>query len=252
MEKANISIKINQNIAEICFYSPASNALNSEQLSNLTETILKAGQSNDVKIIHLKSAGERAFCAGASFDELLAIDNLSDGEAFFMGFANVINAMRNCGKIIVTSIQGKTVGGGVGIAAASDYVFATEQAAVKLSELSIGIGPFVIEPAVTRKIGLANQTALTLNPTAWKDVKWALQVGLYQQIDKDINTMQESVNKHLKQLSSYNTLALQEIKKVCWKNTEDWTVLLQERAKISGALVLSEDTKKALQQFKLK
>lgn len=239
-------------VAEITFFSPASNSLNSEQLQELTQAILEAGQKESVAVIYLKSAGERAFCAGASFDELLAIDELESGTAFFMGFANVINAIRTCGKVVVTSIQGKTVGGGVGIAAASDYVFATQAASVKLSELSIGIGPFVIEPAVSRKIGLSNFAAMSLNPTAWKTSDWALDKGLYHEVCKDLEELAERSSAYLEELSGYNPEALSEMKKIMWKDTEDWSDLLKERAAVSGKLVLSEATKKALSKFKNK
>ena len=252
MESAYVKTFFKEKVAEIEFYSPAGNSLNSIQLKELTVAILKAGENKQVAFIHLKSKGDRAFCAGASFDELLQIDNLENGTEFFLGFANVINAMRNCGKIIITSIQGKTVGGGVGIAAASDYVFATKFASIKLSELSIGIGPFVIEPAVSRKIGLSNFTALTLNPTTWKTANWAQEAGLYQHILEDIEELNEEVEKYIKQLSTYNSEALNELKKVLWSNTVLWDELLKQRAKISGALVLSEETKKALSQFKNK
>ena len=253
MELAFVHTILKDKIAEIEFYSPASNSLNSEQLKELTAAILEAGANNNVALIHLKSKGERAFCAGASFDELLAIDDLEIGTQFFMGFANVINAIRTCKKIVITSIQGKTVGGGVGIAAASDYVFATKFASVKLSELSIGIGPFVIEPAVSRKIGLSNFTSLTLNPTAWKTAIWAKEAGLYQDVLEDVKCLELEVAKRLDELSNYNTEALRALKKVLWdKDTDAWAELLQERAKVSGELVLSKETKKALAQFKNK
>ncbi|NJB82025.1 enoyl-CoA hydratase/isomerase family protein [Wenyingzhuangia aestuarii] len=253
MDLAYVKATLTNRVAEIEFYSPASNSLNSEQLKQLSKAILSFDDREDVSVIHLKSSGEKAFCAGASFDELLEIETLDKGTAFFMGFANVINAIRKSHKIVVTSIQGKTVGGGVGIAAASDYVFATDQASVKLSELSIGIGPFVIEPAVSRKIGLANFTELTLNPTEWKTAVWAKEVGLYAKVATSVVELNKGVSEFLKQLTTYNSQALSALKRTLWKdNTDDWGELLKERAAISGKLVLSEETKKALAQFKNK
>lgn len=250
--EAYVKTSIDAKIAEIEFFSSASNSLNSNQLKQLSKTILKCGHNNKVKVIHLKSYGDRVFCAGASFDELLAIDNLETATEFFMGFANVINAIRTCNKIVMTSIQGKTVGGGVGIAAASDYVLATESAAIKLSELSIGIGPFVIEPAVTRKIGLSNISNLSLNPILWKNANWAKNVGLYHEIYINIAELKQNTDVFLKQLSNYSSQALLEMKKVLWRDTEHWDKLLEERAGVSGKLVLSEETKTALQEFKKK
>ncbi len=252
MESAYVKINIQHKIAQIEFYSPASNSLTSKQLMELTNAILNCKENNNVNIIHLKSSGNKAFCAGASFDELLVIDDLKAGTNFFMGFANVINAIKTCEKIVVSSIQGKTVGGGVGIAAASDYVFATEAASIKLSELSIGIGPFVIEPAVSRKIGLSNFTELTLNPTVWKDSQWAKKAGLYHKIVNSLTELNEVSNLFLQQLSSYNAQALIALKNTLWKNTDDWETLLKKRAALSGKLVLSLETKKALAQFKKK
>lgn len=247
-----VKTTIKDKVAEIEFFSPASNSLAGAQLEQLSEAITVWGANDDVSVIHLKSAGKKVFCAGASFDELLAIEDLENGKHFFMGFANVINAIRTCGKMVVTSVQGKTVGGGVGIAAASDYVFATETASIKLSELSIGIGPFVIEPAVTRKIGISKMTSLTLNATSWKSAKWAYKAGLFHEVAVDVVELNNTLESFLKQLVSYSPQALSEMKKVLWKGTTDWDVLLQERAAISGALVLSEATIKALTQFKRK
>ncbi|MGY6649567.1 enoyl-CoA hydratase/isomerase family protein [Wenyingzhuangia sp. IMCC45574] len=252
MTTAYVTSTVKNKIAEIEFFNPASNSLNSEQLKELSQAILEAGTNNAVHLIHLKSAGTRAFCAGASFDELLQIEDLENGTQFFMGFANVINAIRTCGKLVVTSIQGKTVGGGVGIAAASDYVLATEAASIKLSELSIGIGPFVIEPVVSKKIGLNNMAALSLNPTGWKNAVWAEDKGLYNVVCANIETLEEQVAVYVNELSSYNPKALHEMKKVLWQGTENWNDLLKERAAVSGKLVLSKETKAALSKFKNK
>lgn len=252
MKTAYVTLTEKNKIAEIEFFSPASNSLNSNQLKELTQAILQAGNNDSISVIHLKSGGERVFCAGASFDELLTIDEFESGTAFFMGFANVVNAIRTCGKLVVTSIQGKTVGGGVGIAAASDYVLASNFASVKLSELSICIGPFVIEPAVTRAIGIAKFAELSLNPTAWKTASWALKNGLYQEVCDDYDALTERTTAYLEELSLYSPEALLEMKKVLWKGTEAWGELLKERAAVSGKLVLTEATKAVLTKFKNK
>ncbi|UAM96999.1 enoyl-CoA hydratase/isomerase family protein [Polaribacter litorisediminis] len=243
---------IQSNIATIEFGHPASNSFPSELLGRLTKEFNLISKKDTVSVIVLKSEGEKAFCAGASFDELVAVSNLEEGKQFFAGFANVINAMRTCGKIIVGRVQGKAVGGGVGLAAACDYVLATEQAAIKLSEFTIGIGPFVIEPAVKRKIGLAALSELTLEATAWKNGYWAKEKGLYARVFETIKELDEEVAILASKLASYNPSALTEMKKVLWENTEHWDQLLLERAKISGELVLSEFTKKALAKFSKK
>ena len=198
----------------------------------------------------MKSEGERAFCAGASFDELVAISNLEEGKAFFSGFANVINAMRSCGKIIVGRIQGKAVGGGVGLASACDYVYATEAASIKLSELSIGIGPFVIAPAVERKIQKSGLAELSLNPTEWKNAYWAQEKGLFSKVFDSIAEMDKELDIHISKLASYNPEALAEMKRVLWEGTEHWDTLLLERAAASGKLSLSTETKQTLDKFK--
>lgn len=240
---------IQNNIATIEFGHPASNSFSSELLERLTKELLKVGQNDVVALIVLKSEGDRAFCAGASFDELVAISNLEEGEKFFSGFANVINAMRTCGKLIVGRVQGKTVGGGVGLASACDYVFATENAAIKLSELTIGIGPFVIEPAVKRKMGLAAVSELTLDATSWKNAYWAKEKGLYAKVYETINELDDEIEIFTSKLASYNPIALSEMKRVLWEDTDNWDSLLIERAKVSGELVLSEFTKNALAKF---
>jgi methylglutaconyl-CoA hydratase len=248
--KGNLSTNINNHIATIEFGHPASNSFPSELLDKLTDQLHKLSENDDVRVIILKSEGEKTFCAGASFDELLAITNLSEGKAFFSGFANVINAMRTCSKLIIGRIHGKAVGGGVGLASACDYVLATEAASIKLSELSIGIGPFVIAPAVERKIGKAALSELSLNATKWKDAYWAKEKGLYSQVFESNKELDKELDFLSNNLASYNPKSLAEMKKVLWKDTDHWDELLKERAKISGELALSEYTKKALNQFK--
>lgn len=246
----HITTTFEDKIATINFGHPSSNSFPSNLLAQLTSELEQLSNSESISIIVLKSDGDGTFCAGASFDELLSIQNLDEGKLFFSGFANVINAMRKCKKIIVGRVQGKAVGGGVGLASGCDYVFATETASVKLSEIAIGIGPFVIEPVVSRKIGKTAMSQLTLAPTEWKNANWAFEKGLYSQLFSTIEKLDEALIDFTKKISHYNPEALSEIKKILWENTSHWDVLLYERAAISGKLVLSDFTKKALQKFK--
>ncbi|CAM1341328.1 enoyl-CoA hydratase/isomerase family protein [Tenacibaculum amylolyticum] len=242
--------RIENKVATVEFGHPASNSFPSELLDRLAKEFDALSTNDDVAVIVLKSEGERAFCAGASFDELVAIDNLEDGKAFFSGFANVINAMRKCSKLVIGRIQGKVVGGGVGLAGACDYVFATEAASIKLSELTIGIGPFVIAPAVERKVGVSGLAELTLDATSWKNAYWAKDKGLYARVFETISELDKEVIILAEKLASYNPEALHEMKTVIWEGTAHWDELLIERAETSGKLVLSEFTKNALAKFK--
>ncbi|KGL61573.1 methylglutaconyl-CoA hydratase [Polaribacter sp. Hel1_33_78] len=251
-QNGSLYTSLQNNIATIEFGHPASNSFPSELLNRLTKELNSISENDAISVVILKSEGEKAFCAGASFDELVAISNLQEGEKFFTGFANVINAMRTCGKIIIGRVQGKTVGGGVGLASACDYVLATENAAIKLSELTIGIGPFVIEPVVKRKIGLAALSELTLDATNWKTAYWAKEKGLYAKVFETVKELDEEVEILASKLASYNPSALGEMKKVLWGNTQNWNELLAERALVSGKLVLSDFTKKALSKFSKK
>ena len=247
-----LTTTIHHKIATVTFGHPASNSFPSEQLQRLTNEINSLSNNNEVTVILLKSEGEGAFCAGASFDELLAVSNLEEGARFFSGFANVINAMRKCSKLIVGRIHGKAVGGGVGLAAACDYALATTESAIKLSELAIGIGPFVIEPAVSRKIGKSALGEMTLAAHEWKNAVWAREKGLYAKVFDSVTELDIELELFTEKLASYNPDALAEMKKVLWEGTENWDTLLYERAGISGRLVLSDFTVKALNQFKKK
>ena len=245
----SIEVQIENNIATITFSHPASNSFPSELLQKLTDELQNLHHNNKVSVIILQSSG-KTFCAGASFDELLSINDFETGKKFFSGFANVINAMRKCSKIIIGKIHGKAVGGGVGLASACDYAFAHQDASIKLSEIAIGIGPFVIEPVVSRRIGQNATTELTLNPTDWKSATWAKEKGLYANVFESQEELSEITIAFAQKLATYNPEALSEIKKVLWENTEHWDELLYERAAISGKLVLSDFTKKALNEFK--
>ena len=250
MENGSLYTHIQNKIAVIEFFHPAGNSLPGELLARLASAFNELSANNAVNVIILKSEKETTFCAGASFDELLSISTAEEGKQFFLGFANVINAMRKCSKLIIGRVQGKAVGGGIGLAAACDYCFATDQASIKLSEFTIGIGPFVIAPAVVRKIGVAALSELTLDAANWQNAYWAKEKGLFAKIFESINEMDKEVDYLALKLSQYNPEALKEMKKVLWEGTEHWDILLEERAKISGKLVLSETTKNALQKFK--
>lgn len=250
METGHIHTTIDKGIATLSFFHPASNSLPSVLLTQMTAEFKRLDTLAEVRVVVLKSEGNRAFCAGASFDELLEVSTPEEGDLFFMGFANLINAMRLCSKIVVGAIQGKAVGGGVGLLSACDYCIATEAASVKLSELFIGIGAFVIEPAVTRKIGKAAFCHLTLEASEWHDASWALSHGLYAKLVKDQDALAEAIASMASQLASYNSDALLEMKKVFWEGTEAWEELLPKRAGISGTLVLSDFTKEILSKWK--
>ncbi len=237
-------------VAILEFGHPASNSFPSELLNRLTNELNILSTNPAVSVIILKSSGLGAFCAGASFDELKEVTNLEEAAKFFSGFANVLNAMRNCSKIIIGRIHGKAVGGGVGIAAACDYALATNGSDIKLSELAIGIGPFVIEPAVTRKIGKSAMSEMTLEASEWKTASWANQKGLYAKVFETREELDLEITAFAKKIASYNPVALAEMKKVLWEGTDNWSTLLYERARITGKLLLSDFSKNALNQFK--
>jgi len=237
-------------IATIEFFHPEHNSLPGDLLAALVDNINHASENNEVKVIILKSGGDRTFCAGASFQELININDPETGKVFFSGFANVINAMRKCPKFIIGRIQGKTVGGGVGLASATDYCMATKYASIKLSELNVGIGPFVVGPAVQRKLGVSGMSQIAIDANTFYAADWALQKGLFTQVFDTTEELDEAVQKFAENLCNYNPEAMAEMKKIFWKGTEDWDNLLAERAAISGRLVLSEFTKETLKRFK--
>lgn len=239
-------------ITTIEFHHPQSNSLPGKTLEQLAYEIHFAGTHAETKVIILKSTGDKTFCAGASFNELVDIKNETDGQKFFSGFAQVINAMRKCPKFIIARIQGKCVGGGVGIAAAADYAIATVAADIKLSELSVGIGPFVVGPAVERKIGPAAFSALAIDAGMWRNSEWAKRKGLFAEVHENIENMDESIDRLANSLSHSNPEAMAEMKKMFWHGTEHWDELLKMRAAISGKLVLSAFSKTAIEKFKTK
>jgi methylglutaconyl-CoA hydratase len=239
-------------ITTVSFFHPSHNSLPGALLTQLANTIIAAGQDEATKVIILRSEGEKTFCAGASFDELIAIRDEAQGLEFFSGFAKVINACRTCPKVIVGRVQGKAIGGGVGVAAATDYCFATAQASVKLSELVVGIGPFVVGPVVELKIGKAAYAQLALDAAEFRSAAWAQDKGLYATVVETQAELDAAVDAFAARLAAYNPQALTELKRVIWAGTESWDQLLVERAAISGRLVLSDFTRQAIEQFKSK
>ena len=247
--EAYVNQNIQNGISTIEFFHPAHNSLPGTILAELVKNIHDAGSNKKVKVIILKSGGARTFCAGASFEELININDSETGKVFFSGFANVINSMRKCPKFIIGRIQGKTVGGGVGIASATDYCMATKFASIKLSELNLGIGPFVVGPAVERKLGLSGMSQIAIDANSFYSADWAKQKGLFAQVYESTEEMDKAIQSFAEKLCSCNPDAMKEMKKVFWSGTEDWDDLLAERAAISGRLVLSDFTKETLKKF---
>jgi methylglutaconyl-CoA hydratase len=251
-QQGHVTTAIENGMASIEFFHPAHNSLPSRLLAELTSAIQKAGVNDAVRIIVLKSGGDRTFCAGASFDELAAISDFERGKRFFMGFANVINAIRECPKFVIGRLQGKAVGGGVGLAAATDYCMATKYASVKLSELAIGIGPFVVGPAVERKLGTSAFSQMAINATEWKTAEWAKEKGLFNEVFDTTQQLDAYLEHFGQKLAAFSPDAMRQLKRVLWQGTENWDDLLEERAELSGRLVLSDFTKKAIAAFKTK
>ncbi len=237
-------------VAHILFYHPNHNSLPSRLLSELADAFTTAGKNPEAKIIVLRSVEHKTFCAGASFDELGGIQDFETGKTFFSGFGNVINAMRTCGKIVIGRVHGKAVGGGVGLAAATDICFASVWASVRLSELAVGFGPFVIGPAVERKVGSATFAQLSLTPAEWRTAEWAKTKGLFQESFETVEQLDAYLALVCQALCSYSPEALAELKKVFWQGTEHWDTLLTERAAITGRLALTDYSKDAIAAFK--
>jgi len=244
-----VKTTIENQIATISFYHPKSNSLSGELLRELANRITDVSLIPQIMVIVIKSEGEKTFCAGASFDELIAIRNFSEGKEFFLGFAKVINAMRKSEKLIIARVQGKAVGGGVGLIAASDYALAVDSASIKLSELALGLGPFVVGPAVERKIGIAAFSEMSID-YEWRTAEWAKNKGLYSNIFAAVSELDDAVNILSEKLAASNLDAMKELKQIFWQGIENWDVLLQQRAELSGRLVLSEFTKNYIQKFK--
>lgn len=246
-----VTLSIERRLGIITFSHPAHNSLPSSLLRQLADQIKQAGNSDDIDLIILQSDGDRTFCAGASFDELMTIDNEADGKTFFLGFAHVINAIRKCSKIIIGRVQGKAIGGGVGIAAACDYCIATKYASVKLSEIALGIGPFVVGPAIERKIGMSAFSNLAINATEWQTAAWAKEKGLFHEAFESIQQMDEYIEHFADKLLLSSSAALRELKHVLWAETDHWDQLLDDRAAISGKLVITQAAQQAIHNARI-
>lgn len=244
-----VRAELKNSVAEITFGTSKSNSLPGAILEKLAKTILEEGGKKEVKAILLKSEGEKAFCAGASFDELLEIAELETSKKFFGGFAKVLNAMRNCGKIVVVRVQGKTTGGGVGIACGADYCFATKHSALALTELNLGIGPFVIGPYVERKIGKSQFAAMAIDAD-FRSATWAEQHNIYHSVSDSIQEMDEKLDEFLLTLAGRSADALALIKKVSWEGTDHFYDLMPARIHMSASLILEDYAKENICKIK--
>lgn len=248
-DQGSVASRVSDGVGSLAFGHPKGNSLPGTLLADLAARITDLGNDDKVNVIVLKSEGSGAFCAGASFAELAAVADVEGGTRFFMGFANLINAMRECPKLIVTRVHGKAVGGGVGIVAASDYALATTAAQVKLSELMVGIGPFVVGPVIERKIGAANYAALGIDAASWRSAEWAHERGLFAELHANVADLDSRIAALTGQLAASNSAAMSELKKVLWQGCDHWRELLPARARLSGTLVVSAPARQAIQRF---
>lgn len=238
LDQGKVEVSIESAIAQLNFFHPRSNSLPGALLRKIAAEIDSLGANNAVRAVVLRSQGEKAFCAGASFDELKAVQNAEQGFEFFSGFAHVILAIRRCPKFVIARVQGKAVGGGVGLASACDYAFAVKDAAIRLSEYALGFGPFIIGPAVQRKVGLAAFSELSISAD-WRDAEWAKSKGLYNHIFASLGELDLALQEFCAKLAQANPEATSRLKQILWEGTENWEKLVFERAKITAGLALS-------------
>lgn len=250
MNDGYVKTEARDGIATVTFHHPKSNSLPGHILHGMAEAITKAGKDPATRVIILRSDGDKAFCAGASFDELVAISDETQGLAFFSGFAHVINAIRQVPVFVIGRIHSHCVGGGVGLACAVDIAYAHAGATARLSELAVGIGPFVVGPAVERKVGPGLFGLLSATPATRRSADWCERYGMYAEVFDNVETLDARIAAHAKELATYSQEAMADIKRVLWKGTETWDTLLIERARISGRLVLSAFTREAIARFK--
>jgi methylglutaconyl-CoA hydratase len=247
--EGGVTVRVNNGVATVAFHHPKGNSLPGSLLTRLAGEIAALGANPDARVIVLRSEGAGPFCAGASFNELTAIATPEAGKEFFSGFTRVILAMIRVPQFVLVRVQGKAAGGAVGLVAASDYSFAVKTAPARLSELAIGIGPFVVGPCIERKIGLAAFSAMAVD-TEWHDAEWCERHGLYSQLFDSVEAMDAAIEHRAQALSASNPEAMAKIKKIFWAGTDGWDQLLAERAATSGTLVLSDFTRRAIARFR--
>ncbi len=245
VDPGTVQSEVVQGIATITFGHPRSNSMPGNLLRTLADQVRAAGENPAVKVVILKASGGGVFCAGASFDELVSISNLDEGKRFFSGFAQVILAMIRCPKFVIARVHGKAAGGGVGLIAAADYAVAAAGASVKLSELAVGIGPFVVGPVIERKIGAGAYSAMSVDAD-WRTAEWAERHGLVAEVRESVEAMDQAITKRATWLAGCNPAAMAQLKKVFWQGTEGWDALLAERAAMSGSLILTPEAKAAV------
>lgn len=247
-QAGHVAVSAHDGVASVEFYHPKGNSLPATVLRRIAEAIDEVAVRDDVRVVVLRSGGTGPFCAGASFDELKAVATATEGKDFFMGFGRIILAIRRCPKPVVARVHGKAVGGGVGLVAACDYAIAVESASIRLSELAVGIGPFIIGPAITRKVGPGHFGAMAIDAD-WRSARYAEHVGLYARVVSDVAELDEVLGGFVRKLAASNPAALAQIKRVTWEGTDDWAELLESRAAMSGTLVTSEYTRNFIASF---
>lgn len=247
--EGTVQASVADGVGTVEFSHPKGNSLPAKLLDDLAGAITKLGNDAAARVIVLRSAGTGAFCAGASFDEFVTLADAEAGKRFFSGFSRVVLAMVRAPKFVLTRVHGRAAGGALGVIAASDYSIALRTASVKLSELQVGIGPFVVGVVIERKLGLAPFQSLAVHAD-WHDADWCERHGLYSALVDDEAALDVAVEAHAKRLASSNPDAMAEMKRIFWHDIGDWEERMNERAAMSGRMVFSNFTHAALTKFR--
>ena len=249
LTEGEVRVEVKDGVGAVEFFHPKGNSMPGALLRQLASEITALGEEPEVRVIVLRSGGTGPFCAGASFDELTRVSTPEEGREFFSGFSRVILAMIRAPKFVVTRVQGKAAGGAVGLIAASDYCMAVSGASAKLSELALGIGPFIVGAVIEKKMGLAGFSAMAVDAD-WREAAWCERQGLYARVCENVFELDSAVARLTGTLAVSNPEAMSELKRIFWAGTEGWDELLDERARMSGRMVLSEFTKRSIQKFR--
>ena len=141
MDYKNLLVSTTNTVAILTINSPRTlNALNSDVLKELECALYELNLDDSVKAVVLTGAGEKAFVAGADIKEMSTM-NSCEGHQFGLMGQRVMLLIRKMTKPVIAAVNGYALGGGLELALACDFIYASEKAKVGFPEVTLGIMP---------------------------------------------------------------------------------------------------------------
>jgi len=182
MSYETLLVNVRDGVATVTLNRPqARNALNQTMIRELREALATLDANPEARVIVLRGAGDRAFCAGADLKGMFHGGPILEAREQYAGLAGILEAMPRMRTSVIGQVHGYALAGGCGLAAACDIVVASEDAVFGLPEIKLGLLPLMVLAPILRAASPKRVLQLVLSG-AELPAREALAMGLVTQV----------------------------------------------------------------------